>query len=221
MPDYEIIEWNEENFDVNIIPYTKDAYKAGKYAFVSDFARFWIIYNYGGVYFDTDVEVIRPMDDILERGPYMGFERDPKKNVDGLVNPGLGFAADKGNTIIKKIIDYYETLAFTVNPETLKPTETIVQHTTKVLTENGLKKDSGTQNISGLYVYPTEYFAPIHFVSKKLHITRHTHTIHRYMASWTGGKKPLIKKLRRILPEWMLIFYNRIKHPENYNQKQS
>ena len=65
-PDYEIKEWNEDNFDVNIIPYTADAYKAGKYAFVSDYARFWVLYHFGGVYFDTDVEVIRPMDDVLE-----------------------------------------------------------------------------------------------------------------------------------------------------------
>lgn len=64
-PDYEIKEWNESNFDVNMIPYTKAAYEAKKYAFVSDFARFWVLYHYGGVYFDTDVEVIRNMDDLL------------------------------------------------------------------------------------------------------------------------------------------------------------
>ena len=82
LPDYEIKEWNEDNFDVNIIPYTKDAYADGKYAFVSDFARFWILYRYGGVYFDTDVEVIKPMDDIIGRGPFMGLEiagRDGKR----------------------------------------------------------------------------------------------------------------------------------------------
>ena len=79
LPDYEIKEWNEDNFDVNIIPYTAEAYKAKKYAFVSDYARFWILYRYGGIYFDTDVEVIRPMDDIIERGNFMGFETDPKQ----------------------------------------------------------------------------------------------------------------------------------------------
>ena len=75
LPDYEIKEWNEDNFDVNIIPYTADAYNAKKYAFVSDYARFWILYKYGGLYFDTDVEVIKSMDDIVERGPFMGCER--------------------------------------------------------------------------------------------------------------------------------------------------
>lgn len=73
LPDYEIKEWNENNFDVNIIPYTAEAYKAKKYAFVSDYARFWILYKYGGLYFDTDVEVIKNMDDIISKGPFMGL----------------------------------------------------------------------------------------------------------------------------------------------------
>ena len=74
LPDYEIKEWNEENFDVNIIPYTREAYAAGKYAFVTDYARFWILYKYGGIYFDTDVEMIRPIDDIIAAGGFMGYE---------------------------------------------------------------------------------------------------------------------------------------------------
>ena len=94
LPDYEIKEWNEDNFDVNIIPYTAEAYKAKKYAFVSDYARFWILYKFGGIYFDTDVEVIRPIDDIVERGNFMGFETDPSLTNDDAskasVAPGLG-----------------------------------------------------------------------------------------------------------------------------------
>ena len=80
-PDYEIKEWNEDNFDVNSILYTSQAYQAKKYAFVSDYARFWILYMYGGLYFDTDVEVIRPMDDIIQRGPFMGCEKPYKKGL--------------------------------------------------------------------------------------------------------------------------------------------
>ena len=74
LPDYEIKQWDESNFDVNMIPYAAEAYKAKKYAFVSDFARFWILYNYGGLYFDTDVEVIKPMDNIIAKGPFMVCE---------------------------------------------------------------------------------------------------------------------------------------------------
>ena len=65
LPGYEIVRWDESNFDVRAIPYISEAYDAGKYAFVSDYARFWVLYNFGGLYFDTDVEVIRPMDDII------------------------------------------------------------------------------------------------------------------------------------------------------------
>ena len=91
-PDYEIKEWNEDNFDVNMIPYTHEAYSVKKYAFVSDYARFWILYNYGGLYFDTDVEVIRPMDDIVARGPFMGIEVEATSAGEAaLVAPGICF----------------------------------------------------------------------------------------------------------------------------------
>ena len=105
LPDYEIKEWNEDNFDVNIIPYTAEAYAQKKYAFVSDYARFWILYRYGGIYFDTDVEVIRPLDDIIARGCFMGFETDPapkQSGVDACVNPGLGLGVAPGLGLIKK-----------------------------------------------------------------------------------------------------------------------
>lgn len=87
LPDYEIKEWNEDNFDVNIIPYTAEAYAEKKYAFVSDYARFWVLYKYGGIYFDTDVEVIRPLDDIIAKGNFMGCETDAGK-AGGKPRPG-------------------------------------------------------------------------------------------------------------------------------------
>ena len=77
LPDYEILEWNEDNFDVNSIQYIAQAYKVKKYAFVSDYARFKILYEHGGLYFDTDVEVIKPMEEIVSRGPFLGFEINP------------------------------------------------------------------------------------------------------------------------------------------------
>ena len=216
LPDYEIKEWNESNFDVNIIPYTAEAYKARKYAFVSDYARYWIIYHYGGVYFDTDVEVIRPMDNILSKGAYMGFEWNPGKNTYGLVASGLGFAAEKGNNVIKMILESYGQSSFKIDPITSRPTATVIQFTTDVLVKCGLEKKAGIQNVSGINIYPAEYFAPIHFVTKRLHITSNTYTIHQYMASWVDKKTPLKKKLRRLVPEWILLLFNRLKHPGNY-----
>ena len=116
-PDYEIKEWNEDNFDVNIIPYTAEAYEAKKYAFVSDYARFWILYHHGGIYFDTDVEVIKPFDDILERGPFMGREQGAFiKNICGTsyngngfgVAPGLGIGATSGLELYKEFLKSFQ-----------------------------------------------------------------------------------------------------------------
>lgn len=103
LPDYEIREWNEDNFDVNIIPYTAEAYKQKKYAFVNDYARFWILYRYGGIYFDTDVEVIRPLDDIIAKGNFMGVESDYCKEG--------GFDGKSDDIIIKKNIFVFYNVA--------------------------------------------------------------------------------------------------------------
>ena len=112
-PDYEIKEWNEDNFDVNIIPYTKEAYSVKKYAFVSDYARFWVLYRYGGLYFDTDVEVIKSMDDIIERGSFMGVEVPAVVDkVVPSVAPGLCLGSSSGNSIYKSILDLYNGLHF-------------------------------------------------------------------------------------------------------------
>lgn len=110
LPDYEIKEWNESNFDVNIIPYTAEAYKAKKYAFVSDYARFWILYKYGGLYFDTDVEVIKNMDDIIAKGPFMAFEdvSDGKYPI----APGLVMGAVAQMNFLSHIIDEYRRKNF-------------------------------------------------------------------------------------------------------------
>ncbi len=102
LPDYEIKQWDETNFDVNIIPYTRQAYEAKKYAFVSDYARFLILYQYGGLYFDTDVEVIKPLDDIVAKGPFMGCQDKytPRGDVYSLhVAPGLGLGVYAGHPI--------------------------------------------------------------------------------------------------------------------------
>ena len=106
LPDYEIKEWNEDNFDVNIIPYTQQAYEMKKYAFVSDYARFWILYHYGGLYFDTDVEVIKSFDDIVDKGAFMGLEIDgTKKDTKIAIAPGLGLGAETGMSIYYQILE--------------------------------------------------------------------------------------------------------------------
>ena len=212
LPDYEIKEWNEDNFDVNANPYTMEAYAAKKYAFVSDYARFLILYKYGGVYFDTDVEVIKPIKDIVDSGPFMGFERDPDKYGEGLVAPGLGMACEPEMPFIKRMMDLYNHIAFKDDKGELNQ-KTICEYTTEFLREDGLSRSKGIQKSYGFKIYPSEYFAPIHFITRKLHVRTNTRTIHWYMASWTDqNSKNVQDYLRHYLPEFLLIWYNRLKN---------
>jgi len=221
LPDYEIKEWNEDNFDVNIIPYTAEAYKHKKYAFVSDYARFWIMYHYGGIYFDTDVEVIRPMEDIIKKGNFMGFEVDPDgKNTPGKYAPrycfdvalGLGFGLEKEHPFMKRLLDYYVDLKFKIPTKDIAWYKTIVAYTTEILCEEGLKNVKGIQHVDGITIYPSEYFAPINTVSGRLHITRNTRTIHRYMGSWSERKTKSWKDyIKHYVPEWVYLRINKIK----------
>ena len=198
LPDYEIKEWNEDNFDVNIIPYTQQAYEAKKYAFVSDYARFWILYHHGGVYFDTDVEVIRPMDDIIEKGPFMGREAGAfVKNICNAnaigeesekalgVNPGLGLGVNPGLGLYKEFLDLYNGLNF-INTDGTLNTKTIVCYTTEILLKHGLDGNNNTpQEVAGVWVYPPDVFCPMdHTQANKLKITDRTVSIHLYDCSW-------------------------------------
>lgn len=186
LPDYEIKRWDESNFDVNIIPYTQQAYEAKKYAFVSDYARFWILYNYGGLYFDTDVEVIKPMDDIIAAGPFMGCENPYKEgstpNELG-VAPGLGLGVNPGLGLYKDILEVYNVLLF-IRPDKSFNQKTVVEYTTELLFNRGLQNIPTIQLIDGIHIYPKDYFCPKDYKTNKLTITNNTVSIHHYTASW-------------------------------------
>ena len=189
MPDYEIKEWNEDNFDVNAIPYTAEAYQMKKYAFVSDYARFWILYRYGGVYFDTDVELIKPIDDIVEKGPFMGIEETCKiipVNLVGypLVNPGLGIAVEQGHPFYKQLIDYYNAIHFVDQNGYFNPMDTVVMHTTNLMVENGLQKTDQLQQVCGIWIYPDDFFNPLDDLTGRLKKTANTRSIHWYARTW-------------------------------------
>ena len=196
-PAFEIIEWNESNYDVNKIPYTAQAYAAKKYAFVSDYARFDILFQYGGVYFDTDVEVIKPFDDILEKGAFMGCEIDPDEKHSLLVAPGLGIASEPGTGLYRTILDFYATQSF-LNPDGSVNQETVVVKTTNVLRGNGLKDVKGIQRIGELTVYPKEYFNPMNHNTGKLTVTERTHSIHWYSMSWMDPKTRTKTQITRL-----------------------
>lgn len=180
-PEYEIKEWNEDNFDVNTITYTRQAYEKKKYAFVSDYARFKILYENGGLYFDTDVEVIKPFDDILERGAFMGCELDTP--LCSAVNPGLGLGVAPGLGIYKELLDKYASMSFLCNDGSQNLT-TIVKYTTDLLIRHGLKTTDEIQTVAGITIYPKEYFNPLDDNTGQLVITPATHSIHWYSKTW-------------------------------------
>lgn len=181
-PDYEIIEWNEDNFDVNTILYTKQAYEAKKYAFVSDYARFRILYEHGGLYFDTDVEVIKPMDDIIAKGSFMGFEINATDENPG-VNPGLGLGVKPEMQILAEILAEYQNRKFFNQDGSLNEI-TIVKYTTDVLFRHGLERIKGIQQVEDIYLYPSDYFNPLEDTTGLLRLTDNTRSIHWYAKTW-------------------------------------
>lgn len=199
-PDYEIKLWNESNFDVNIIQYTKEAYEAKRYAFVSDYARYWILYNYGGLYFDTDVKVLRPMDEILTRGGYMGFESSVGSEA-LYVNAGLGMAVEAGNPFLKEMLDIYSQLHF-INSDGSYNLKSIVKYTSEVLVTKGLVGTSEIQKICNIYIYPKEYFNPYNYNTKRFDITNKTYTIHYFAGSWITSKERFMRWIDTYLGKW-------------------
>lgn len=200
LPDYEIKRWDESNWNVHCCDYVSEAYAAGKWAFVSDYARFDILWREGGLYFDTDVELVRPIDDILERGPFMGFETDwsPDDGC-GTVAPGLGLAAGAGHPFYKAVLDSYCGDHFITSNGDLNET-TIVQRTTEILLAQGLKSEPGIQEVDGIWIYPSEYFNPKNFFTGQLHLTENTRSIHHFSMSWLSEES----KYEHEVGKWLL-----------------
>jgi len=198
-PDYEIVRWDESNFDVNCCAYVREAYDAKKWAFVSDYARFWILYHQGGVYLDTDVELVRPLDEIVSAGSFMGMQSEKKPEV----APGLGIACPAGMALIGELMEDYHTRRFVNADGTLNQT-TVVDYTTEYFCRYGLKASRQVQEVAGILVYPKEYFCPMDYTTGKIRITPRTYAIHHYSASWHNEKERcafmLQRRFAKILP---------------------
>lgn len=204
LPDYEIKRWDESNFDVNMMSYTQEAYSVKKYAFVSDVARFWILYNYGGIYFDTDVEVIKSFAPIIEKGAFMGCENVCDKKHPLMVAPGLGLGVEVGHSLYKEVLDHYGKMHF-ITPNEQK-TETVVHHMTAILRQKGLLERNGLQYIEGITIYPKEYFCPMSTEGRVMTITPNTVSIHHYAKSWVGRKGKLKRQASIFLGPRLTIF---------------
>lgn len=192
-PDYQIIEWNEHNYDLSRNQYMLDAYREKKWGFVPDFARLDIVYRHGGIYLDTDVQIIRSFDSLLNQSSFFGFENSGKNEL--FVALGLGFAAEKGNELIKKVMDSYNQLSFyDVNGDiNLIPSP---QLNTKVFVEYGFIMNNKLQEINGNYLFPNDYFNPKSFKTGLLNITENTYSIHHYDASWYDEELQKEKRIR-------------------------
>lgn len=174
-PDYEIIKWNEKNYDVEKNLYMKQAYEAKAWGFVPDYVRKDVIYNYGGIYLDTDVELIKNLDDLLYQDGFCGFQGDK-------VAFGLGFGARKGLPVIKLLRDQYNQLTFEFRPR--KEMKIGPDYETEILAELGLKRNGEYQIIEGLTVYPAEVLSGTSLYNDQYLKTDRTYSVHHYAGSW-------------------------------------
>lgn len=208
MPDYEIKEWNEDNYDITKCQYMADAYKEKKWAFVSDYARIDIIYQYGGIYLDTDVEVVKNFYDLLNEEMFCGFEsRDPlmdkyKMPYEESVNLGLGYGAIKGHKALKDILELYHGLSF-YNSDGSLNLVACPRYQTEVLKKYGLVPNRKTQRFDGGIAYSPEYFCPqSNMTDEMLYLTSNTYSIHHFSGTWTKklkGEVWLKNKLRKVV----------------------
>ena len=190
-PDYEIIEWNEDNFDIYLNGYTKMCYEQKKFAFLSDYVRLYVVAKHGGIYFDTDVEIVKSFDDLLSYQGFAGFEND------NYVASGLGFGAEAGNKAVLQMLDEYEQLLDGKNGTIGCP-----HLNTKALQKLGLQLNGKLQEIEGMLICSSDYFNPYDDLTGRLNKTINTYSIHWYSKSWMSKtaviRSMITKPLHRV-----------------------
>ncbi|NDV84917.1 glycosyltransferase family 32 protein [Bacteroides sp. 51] len=190
LPDYEIKEWNEENFDINQNEYVKEAYEAKKFAFVTDFVRLFALYNEGGIYMDTDVEVLRNLDVFLNLNAFSGFEDET------MIPTGIMGSEKKGNWV-KENLDYYYDRHFLTEDGTFDLTTNVVTITNLML-KHGLYQNNTYQDFVNFFtIYPKDYFCPKSYIDGKIYLTENTYCIHHFASSWLSPKDRIINKIAR------------------------
>lgn len=188
-PDYEIKRWDESNFDLSSNRYVREAYEAKKWAFVSDYVRLWILVKEGGIYMDTDVEVLKSLDSFLTNRAFSGFESDSS------VPTGI-MACEKGFPLFKKLLDDYESRSFIKSDGSYDLTTNVVV-ITKKCKDRGLKLDNTFQVIDGFALYPSDWFCPKSHETGVINLTENSVTIHHFSGSWIDDVELSILKERR------------------------
>ena len=191
-PEYKIVCWNEDNFNVNENRYVKEAYEAGKWAFVSDYVRLKVLYEQGGIYLDTDVELIKPLDSLIQEHGFIGFE------TSGTLSTGLGFACEKGNELVGAILKDYDDISFVLPDGTFDLTP-CPDRNTKTLIELGLDIGIKDQVFMDMHLLPEEFLCPVNYYTGKKTITKNTYSIHHYCASWTSATSKRTTFIKRII----------------------
>jgi hypothetical protein len=191
LSDYQFIEWNESNFDIECNTYVQEAYKARKFAFVSDYARAYALYHYGGIYLDTDVEVFKSFDDLLEHDSFWGFEQE-----NFIATSTIGAA--KGNQLLKQFVDSYEDIGFKREDGSYNDL-TNVAMISEILQSMGLVLNGEYQEIEGIGAfYPQTYFSPYDYINCRKFITEHTYAIHYFHKSWLPPKVRLKSNIKNL-----------------------
>ncbi len=192
-PDWEIKRWDESNFDVNSNLYIRQAYAAKKWAFVSDYARFKILDEYGGIYFDTDVEVIRDFTPLLELEAFCGFETETD------VAPGLVlYSQNPGQYIIHETRLWYENARF-LDDNGQRMRINVCGIFKSILKQYGFQPNNKQQTCAGMTIFPSDYFCPFDDTTGLLHKTDNTYSIHWYDKSWMSKGRILRNKCTRLL----------------------
>lgn len=188
-PDWQIIEWNEENFDISRFAYTQYCYDRGKWAFLSDFVRLVAVESMGGVYLDTDVELVKSLDGLLEYEAFYGFENETA------VATGLGFGAVKGHETVNAMLCQYLDMTPGENGDFALIACPALN--TRALKKLGLQKNGQRQNVAGAEILPEDWLNPYEYTTGRMNQTENTVSIHWYNQSWVAPKDKLRGMLTR------------------------
>ena len=187
-PDYEIKRWDETNFDLNYNDYVREAYEAKKWAFVTDVVRLYALVNYGGIYMDTDVEVLKPLDEFLKYEAFSGFESDT------YIPTGI-MACEKGQKLFAELLREYDNIHFLISNGKYDETTNTIRITNTCL-KYGLVQNNKPQTINGFKLFPKDYFCPKDLSTRQVYLTKNSYTIHHFDGSWMNDGEKLMIELR-------------------------